>query len=101
MISDGKGGWLRCMVLCGFLALCYATSATAQRTTANLRGKVTDQSGAPLPAAAVTATNTQTGFKRTALANGEGVYILAGLQPGTYDVSIQAISYAPQTRRIT
>ncbi len=101
MISDGKVGWLRCMVLCGFLALCYATSATAQRTTANLRGKVTDQSGAPLPAAAVTATNTQTGFKRTALANGEGVYILAGLQPGTYDVSIQAISYAPQTRRIT
>jgi len=50
-------------------------------------GTVTDSSGALIPGATVTISNSA-GLRRSATANEEGEYSVAGLPPGTYDVTI-------------
>lgn len=49
-----------------------------------MSGRVLDPSGAAVPAAHVTLTNTATNVRLTADTNAEGHYTLPYLQPGTY-----------------
>ena len=81
------------------LILCTALPAWAQLNTAQLSGKVADTSGAVLPGATVTVTQTDTGATRTTVTDGEGAYLLPNLQPGPYrlEVSLQGFRTYAQT----
>ena len=83
----------------GALGLVLTASAFAQISTAQLAGKVTDESGAVLPGATVTVTQTDTGAERTAVTDGEGAYLLSNLSPGPYrlEVSLQGFRTYAQT----
>ncbi len=61
----------------------------AQATTGGLRGSVTDQQGAVIPAADVTAKNNATGVETKTKTNGEGIYTFPTLLPGTYTLTIE------------
>src|SRR5918999_211343 len=76
-----------------------AAPAWAQISTAELNGRVTDSSGAVLPGVTVTATPASTGLKRTAVTDGEGVYLLTNLPPGPYrlEISLQGFRGYVQT----
>ena len=78
---------IRICVLVGVLS-CSLVDATAwaQATTAQISGTVKDQSGAVLPGVEITATQTATGAKRTAVSNETGNYVLASLPLGPYMV---------------
>jgi len=58
--------------------------ASAQLSTAQLSGRVTDESGGVLPGVTVTATQTNTGFTRSDVTDGNGGYILSNLATGPY-----------------
>src|SRR5581483_5685839 len=76
-----------------FVVLCvglFAVSAMAQLTTADVAGTVTDSSGAALPNAKVTLTNTATNEARGQQTNGSGEYTFTFLQPGRYSVRVEA-----------
>jgi hypothetical protein len=60
--------------------------------TAALTGSVTDQTGAVLTGATVTVSNAS-GFKQTGTSNAQGVYMVSGLPPGTYDMSVSAAHF--------
>ncbi len=90
------GTWLAALLLLSLTGL----PLQGQRTTANIKGRVTDASGQALPAAMITATNTENGYRRSVVAGTNGAYMLNGLQPGTYDIAIQSLSYGTQTRRL-
>src|SRR5277367_4569062 len=79
-------------VFASFLALLFLGGSTAfgQGTSASLTGQVTDNSGAVVPGATVTATNTDTGLAETATSNGEGVYLIMPLPPGHYKLTVEA-----------
>ena len=64
-------------------------SLSAQTTTGTIRGIAKDQNGSPIPEAEVLARNTQTGVTRSATSNQDGSYVLPGLTPATYEVSIR------------
>src|SRR5438128_7981760 len=64
-------------------------SASAQAVTGTLLGNVTDSSGAAVPGATVTATETQTNISRTTVSNESGYYIFSSLQNGTYSVDAE------------
>src|SRR5687768_17894429 len=83
----------------GAFGLVLTASAFAQISTAQLAGKVTDESGAVLPGATVTVTQTDTGAERTAVSDGEGAYLLSNLSPGPYrlEVSLQGFRTYAQT----
>jgi len=55
-----------------------------------VRGKVTDETGAVVPGAVITATNVETGFRRTARTSDAGDYWLPALPPGTYELAVEA-----------
>ena len=60
------------------------------QTTASLSGNVEDSSGAVIPNAHVTLTNTASRDKRDVYTNGSGYFTFAGVIPGTYTVEIAA-----------
>jgi len=80
------------LVFASFLALLFlgGSAAFGQGTSASLTGQVTDNSGAVVPGATVTATNTDTSLAQTATSNGEGVYLIMPLPPGHYKLTVEA-----------
>jgi Carboxypeptidase regulatory-like domain/TonB-dependent Receptor Plug Domain len=58
--------------------------------TGLITGTVTDASGAVVPNAQVRVSNGSRGIDRSTVTNRDGDYLVAGLPPGTYDISISA-----------
>ena len=72
--------------------------AVAQLSTAQLDGRVTDESAAVLPGATVTVTQTDTGFTRTVVTDGDGAYILPNLPTGPYRLEVSLAGFRSYTR---
>ena len=70
------------------LVLGFASLAPAQSLYGSLVGTVTDESGATLPHAAVTATQTETNLSRSTLTSDAGGYNLPNLLPGKYRLTV-------------
>src|SRR5882762_2151655 len=85
MQSLGLG--LVVMTLVGLL--CSANAAWGQDVTASITGTVTDPSGAAIAGAAVTAKSLERGLTYTALTNESGIYRIAQLPVGDYDLRIE------------
>src|SRR5258708_4315063 len=81
-----------------FLFLLLAGSAHAQ-VSASLSGTVTDPSGGVVSAAAVTATNTDTGASRGAVTDGTGHYELLALPLGKFEISARKTGFNETVRK--
>src|SRR5213594_1872464 len=71
------------LLLSFFIVLMACGNVWAQ-ATAQISGAVQDQSGAVLPGVEVTATQTETGVRRTTVTNETGTYVLPNLPLGSY-----------------
>jgi hypothetical protein len=65
-------------------------------TSGALTGTVMDGSGAVLPGAAVTETEAESKATRTGQTNAEGRFLFSQINPGTYQITVQAKSFAAQ-----
>ncbi|MEO6655510.1 MAG: carboxypeptidase-like regulatory domain-containing protein [Pyrinomonadaceae bacterium] len=65
--------------------------------TSELRGNVTDQNGAAVSGATVTATDTAKGTTRTVTTNADGNYVLLSLPPSTSSVKVTASGFSSKT----
>src|SRR5678816_2918356 len=72
--------------------------AFAQLSTAQLDGRVTDESGAVLPGATVTVVQTDTSFTRTVVTDGDGGYVLPNLPTGPYRLEISLSGFRTYTQ---
>jgi hypothetical protein len=82
---------VRAVKLLLFASLCLALSpgGLAQLTTSGtLNGTVTDASGGVVPQAAITVSNEDTKVETHTASNGDGSFVVAGLPPGHYTVTI-------------
>ncbi|WP_350448945.1 carboxypeptidase regulatory-like domain-containing protein [Paracidobacterium acidisoli] len=70
--------------------LLISLGAHAQLTTGSLSGTVQDQSGAVIPNAQVTLLNDASHDRRQSTSNSAGYFTFAGVQPGSYTITIQA-----------
>ena len=89
-------------IIAGMIALLIAISASpalAQQTTGNISGRITDAQGAAVPGVSVTAKTAATGFSRTDVSDGEGVYRLTALPVGTYELTAELTGFAPFVRK--
>ena len=59
------------------------------QTQGGITGTVTDSSGAAIPGATVTVTNTATSGTRNTTTNAEGLYTFPALPPGTYELKVE------------
>jgi hypothetical protein len=81
------------------LVLLTCASAFAQQTTGTITGRVVDQQGAAVPGATVTAKSASTGFTRTETSDTEGVYRLAALPVGVYEVNAELQGFATVSKK--
>src|SRR5215475_7173033 len=87
----------RLVLVFGLLGI-LAGIASAQ-TFGSIQGVVQDPSGAFVPDATVTATNTATGVARTTATNANGLYSFPDLFPGTYNVQVVATVFSSLTKQ--
>ena len=71
------------------LLMCGANAAFAQEVTATIAGTVTDQSGAAIAGATVTAKSVDRGVTYTAESNDSGLYRISHLPPGNYELRVE------------
>jgi len=67
--------------------------AWAQLSTAQLSGRVTDESGAVLPDATVSVTQTDTGLTRSDVTDSNGAYVLPNLPLGPYRLEVSLAGF--------
>jgi len=85
--------WFRILLTFTFLALllpCYQMAFGQGIVTGSISGTVVDRSGALIPGAQITAVQTETNQTFTSASNEAGLFILAKLPPGKYNVKIEA-----------
>jgi hypothetical protein len=80
-------------VLAASIYLIGAGTASAQGTNGILTGTVVDASGAAVPGATITATETETTTARTTVSAESGLFRMAGLNPGRYTVSVELTGF--------
>ncbi len=87
------------LVSIAVLATCLlACPLVAQNiATAQLSGTVHDPTGAVIPGATITISDTSKGFSRTTTSDGQGNYQLLLLPPGTYTITATATGFAKMT----
>src|SRR5688572_19464824 len=68
--------------------------ASAQRTTGDIRGVITDESGAILPGVTVTLRGRTVPGAPTTVTNEAGIYRFPNLPPGTYDIKAELQGFA-------
>jgi hypothetical protein len=73
--------------------LCAVSTAFAQSSSGTFLGTVRDATGAVVPAATVTFTNQDTGFRREARTSAEGEYELPNMPLGNYTVNCKATGF--------
>src|SRR3979490_1201479 len=76
-------------LLLPLLMLLVCVGAYAQNNS-EITGTVTDKVGAVVPGAHVTVTERATGFTKAADTNDSGAFVFAGLNVGTYDMTVTA-----------
>ena len=91
------GGFIsRRLSIVAILICFFAIMGLAQIDTGAIVGTVRDPSGAAVPKATITVTNTATGVAVTTQTNSAGEYQVTALIPGTYSVKVSASGFASQ-----
>ncbi|MBZ5499857.1 MAG: TonB-dependent receptor [Acidobacteriia bacterium] len=83
-----------------FLIGCNLSLSQSNSASGELRGTVSDPSGAVVPGARIIATNVETGLALTSLSDGRGEYRILLLPPGTYEVKVEMTSLVGQPMRV-
>jgi len=81
------------------LAVMFIASAFSQTVTGTLLGTVTDSTGAIVPNAKVTITETNTNTVHSATTNESGNYSFPDLPPGKYMVTVEQTGFKKDSRR--
>src|SRR5215469_16081641 len=86
-------------ILCWF-ALSFVATGQSSSVSGDIRGTITDSSGAVLAKVTVKATDPGTGFQRTAASDTSGQFRLTGLPPGSYELTAQLPGFATGVRKV-
>ena len=81
-----------------FAALAKPSFSQVGASVAQLNGSVRDESGGTVAKATITARETETNRTYTAVSNENGLYVLASLPPGRYELTTEASGFAKSTQ---
>jgi hypothetical protein len=75
------------------LVVTSTKGAYAQGGTGQIKGVVTDTTGAVVPGAKVTVTSLETGFSRVTVSGGDGSFLIPLMPPSHYQVEVLALNF--------
>ena len=88
----------RSAILAGIVWLCAASIPLDAQNTAELRGTMTDSTGAVLPGVSITLSNKGSGQERRQLTDPSGNYVFASLPNGDYVLKAELSGFRTQIR---
>src|SRR5262245_52405218 len=71
----------------------------AQTATGTIGGTILDPQGSVIVGARIEIRNEATGAHRESLSNAEGLFLAAALMPGSYELTVDAAGFRPETRK--
>jgi hypothetical protein len=80
------------------LVLLLTTAAFAQNNTGIITGKIIDPTGAVVPNAQITVTQTDTGVESVSASNSDGLFRVPGLRDGPYKLVVAAAGFKKEVR---
>lgn len=86
-----------CLAILVFIA-CLLPVARAQNENAELTGTIFDAQGLPVPGAAISVRNENTGMHRETVSTGTGDYTVPALDPGTYTIRVEESDFETMER---
>jgi hypothetical protein len=89
---------LRRLLLCALVCLSLIQAAYSQALNGTILGTITDATGAVVPDAKVTITETNTNVTRTLTTNESGNFLAANVPQGTYSVTVEQTGFRKATR---
>src|SRR5215510_11319921 len=81
-----------------YIGLIFLTAVAGFSQSAQMTGLITDPSGTAVPAASVSARNTETGITAQVTTNEQGYYTITHLNPGTYELTVQKEGFRAAAR---
>ena len=91
--------YIQRLASCALILLFSTSLLLAQTVTGSITGVVTDQTGAVVPNAEVTAENVATGVKTHEVTNNTGTYTIRFLPVGSYRITVSSQGFSTQTFR--
>lgn len=85
--------------ICLVLLLLQSALLGQASYTAQIRGVVTDQTGAVVPNARLTITNDATGISTSTTTDGNGQYVLNGLRPAVYTLKVESKDFQERVQK--
>lgn len=83
------------------LSILSCAGATLAQELATLKATVNDQTGAVIPGASITLTNSETGARRTDVTESHGLSVIPGLPAGRYELTADAKGFAQRKIPVT
>lgn len=83
-------------LLCGVF---FNDEACAQESTASVNGEIADSTGAVVPGATITLTNTKTSVKQATVSTDTGRYVFVNIFPGEYTLQVTKEGFASVTQQ--
>src|SRR6267378_3596678 len=90
---------LRCWGSLLLLLVAIAVPARGQTPSGEISGTVVDTSGLAVPGVTITLTNPATNVVRTVQTNESGLYVIAAIPPGTYDLKAELSGFGAVERK--
>src|SRR5215813_1374092 len=79
--------------------VCVDCFSQSQTSSGDIKGTVTDSTGAVLPGAMIAVTNIDTGIERSAVSDDRGNFRFFLLPPADYELKVQSTGFSIYTRR--
>jgi hypothetical protein len=99
MSVEHRGGFPSVALVILVVAFSSAPAWSQASYTAQVRGTVTDQSGAVVPGAKVTLTNDGTNISTTATTDGHGQYVFNGIRPAVYTLKVESAGFQESVQK--
>src|SRR5258706_2873223 len=78
----------------------FVPDASAQVDRASVSGTVKDTTDSVVPGATVTARNVATNVPAVSVTDGQGTYVIGGLNPGSYVVDVELSGFQKVSRKV-
>src|ERR1700746_1308768 len=99
--THGRKASMKMLALVGlFSVVLFSVGAHAQGL-GTIVGTVTDPTGASIPSARITVTQTGTSFSRATVSNPDGSFVVSSLSPAAYTLTTEAKGFSQARQSVT